>query len=60
MPEAAKTIAETRVEEHRAAGGGRIVTACASSLLSFRRARAKADDLVTWIARAARPWRGLG
>jgi Fe-S oxidoreductase len=60
MPRASRTIAESRVAEHERAGGGRIVTACASSLLSFRRARAKADDLVTWIARAARPWRPLG
>jgi Fe-S oxidoreductase len=60
MPDTARAIAEERVREHDRSGGGRIVTACASSLLSFRRARAKADDIVTWIARAARPWRPLG
>jgi len=60
MPRAAKGIADARVAEHERAGGGRIVTACASSLLSFRRSKAKADDIVTWIARAARPWRPLG
>ena len=59
MGETARTIAQTRVAEHERAGGGRIVTACASSLLAFRRvAGARAvDDLVTWIARAARPSR---
>ena len=60
MPETAKAIAESRLGEHAGAGGGRVVTGCASSLMSFRRARGKADDLVTWIARAARPWRPLG
>jgi Fe-S oxidoreductase len=58
MPEVAKGIASARVDEHERGGGGRIVTACASSLLSFRRrTRGPVDDLVTWIARAARPWR---
>jgi Fe-S oxidoreductase len=64
MPETSRTITEERVAEHDRGGGGRIVTACASSLMSFRRARnlkgTKVDDLVTWIARAARPWRPLG
>jgi len=61
MPEVARDIAKARVKEHERAGGGRIVTACASSLLSLRRrTRAPVDDLVTWIARAARPWRPLG
>ncbi|HEY2514153.1 MAG TPA: (Fe-S)-binding protein, partial [Polyangiaceae bacterium] len=60
MPETAKAIAEGRLAEHAGAGGGRVVTGCASSLMSFRRARGKAEDLVTWIARAARPWRPLG
>ena len=66
MPEVARTIAETRMDEHARAGGGKVVTACASSLLSMRRARgtprraAKIDDIVSWIARAARPWRPLG
>jgi Fe-S oxidoreductase len=60
MPETARTIAETRLAEHARSGGGRVVTACASSLLSMRKARGNVDDLVTWIARAARPWRPLG
>ena len=60
MPETARDIAETRLDEHDEAGGGRIVTACGSSLLAFRRrGRAPIDDMVTWIARAARPWRAV-
>lgn len=69
MPETARTIAETRMAEHARAGGGRVVTGCASSLISMRKARggdgesaassspAAVDDIVTWIARAARPRR---
>jgi Fe-S oxidoreductase len=58
MPEIAHDIASTRLEMHRRAGGGRIVTACASSLRSLRAASARAgasvgvDDLVTWMARS--------
>ncbi len=57
MPQIARDIASTRVEAHRhAGGGGRIVTGCASSLRSFRKATAgsdvSVDDLVTWIARS--------
>jgi Fe-S oxidoreductase len=55
MPETARAIAGARVAEHARGGGGRIVTGCASSLLTFRRAGARADDLVTFLARAARP-----
>jgi Fe-S oxidoreductase len=56
MPEAARAITDARLEAHAHAGGGRIVTACASSLVALRkRARGVAvDDLVSWIARAAR------
>ncbi len=62
MPGVARTIAETRLEEHERSGGGRVVTACASSLIAMRRARGRhdVDDIMTWIARAARPWRPLG
>jgi Fe-S oxidoreductase len=62
MPDVARTIAATRLDEHGRSGGGRVVTACASSLIAMRRARGRhqVDDLVTWIARAARPWRPLG
>jgi Fe-S oxidoreductase len=58
MPEVARTITDDRLEAHARAGGGRVVTACASSLNALRkRARGTAvqiDDLVTWIARASR------
>ena len=62
MPEVSKTIAETRIDEHERGGGGRVVTACASSLITMRRSRGRhrVDDIVSWIARAARPWRPLG
>lgn len=58
MPDVARAIADTRLEGHARAGGGRVVTACASSLLALRR-RARGtgvavDDLVTWIARGLR------
>lgn len=60
MPDVARAIANARLDEHDVAGGGRIVTACASSLISMRRrGRAPVDDIVTWIARAARPWRAV-
>jgi Fe-S oxidoreductase len=60
MPDVARTIADARLDDHERSGGGRVVTACASSLMQLRRrARAPVDDLVTWIARAARPWRAV-
>ena len=58
MPEVARAIADERLRAHAAAGGGRVVTGCASSLRALRRRAAgtgvEVDDLVTWIARAAR------
>ncbi len=55
MPEVARTIARTRVNEHEHNGGGRIVTACASSLRALRKDNeSPVDDIVTWIARAVR------
>ena len=58
MPATARAIAGTRLEAHVRAGGGRVVTACASSLLALRRRASGSgiavDDLVTWIAQAAR------
>jgi Fe-S oxidoreductase len=66
MPETARTIAETRLAEHARAGAGRVVTACASSLRSLRKAdpQRQVDDLVTWIAGGARArargWSGKG
>jgi dimethylglycine catabolism B len=59
MPGVARAIAAARLQAHGRAGGGRIVTACASSLIALRRRAAgtgvAVDDLVTWIARSARP-----
>jgi Fe-S oxidoreductase len=52
MPDNAQRIAATRVQAHREEGGGRIVTACAASLVLMRRAGAEVDDLATWVARA--------
>jgi Fe-S oxidoreductase len=58
-PGVARAIADTRLQAHGQAGGGRVVTACASSLIALRRRAAgtgvAVDDLVTWIARSARP-----
>jgi Fe-S oxidoreductase len=57
MPEVSRAIAEARIEAHARAGGGRVVTACASSLLALRKRTSgtavAVDDLVTWIARGA-------
>jgi Fe-S oxidoreductase len=62
MPDVARAIAEDRLGAHALAGGGRVVTACASSLLALRRRARRSgfavDDLVTWIARGTR--RNLG
>ncbi|MDB4944768.1 MAG: putative L-lactate dehydrogenase [Labilithrix sp.] len=52
MPEVSRTIAAQRISEHDAQGGGTVVTACASSLQSFRKQGARAVDLVTVVARA--------
>jgi Fe-S oxidoreductase len=60
MPDVARRIASARLDAHATAGGGHVVTACASSLLAMRKAvRARkdpssiaVDDLVGWIARA--------
>lgn len=55
-PETSRRIADHRLEEHAEAGGGEIVTACASSLSRLRsRERGRVSDLVTWIARGLRP-----
>jgi dimethylglycine catabolism B len=56
MPAVAGTIAGARLDAHARAGGGRVVTACGSSLLALRRRAAGSavpvDDLVSWMARA--------
>jgi hypothetical protein len=46
-------MARDRVEEHERLGGGKIVTACAQSLRSFRTAGAEAVDLATVIRHLA-------
>jgi Fe-S oxidoreductase len=52
MPDVSRAIAKGRIAEHEASGGGTVVTACASSLQTFRKQGAKAVDLVTVVARA--------
>ena len=54
MPLASRAIARARRDEHDEAGGGEIVTACAASVLRFRKAGARASDLAAWIDRALR------
>jgi Fe-S oxidoreductase len=56
MPEVSKNIAKQRLADHEAHGGGTVVTACASSLKTFRKQGAESVDLVTVVARAL----GLG
>lgn len=52
MPETSRAIARDRVEEHARAGGGRLVTACASSLRAFRAELGpRACDLVSLVAK---------
>ncbi len=52
MPDVSRTIARQRLEDHERSGGGTVVTACASSLRSFRQGGARTIDLVTVVARA--------
>ncbi len=54
-PATSRAIAGERVDEHRRAGGGLLVTHCASSLHRFRSAGEPAQDLVTLVARALTP-----
>lgn len=51
MPDTSRAIADGRLREHEQAGGGEVVTACASSLRRFRSRGGRASDLVSWIAR---------
>jgi Fe-S oxidoreductase len=56
MPDASRSLARARLQDAAQAGGGRVVTACASSLIAFRKAAVHGvavDDLVSWIAQAA-------
>jgi Fe-S oxidoreductase len=52
MPQLSKAIAQTRIDEHEASGGGTVVTTCASSAIHFRKQGARVIDLVTVVARA--------
>ncbi|CAN5666071.1 (Fe-S)-binding protein [soil metagenome] len=54
MPETARGIARERTREHDEAGGGTIVTACASSAIGMRKSGAKVMDLVTLVRRGLR------
>jgi dimethylglycine catabolism B len=54
-PESAQAIAAARVAEHRAQGGGVLVTGCAQSLHRFRRAGDPTEDIVSLVARALAP-----
>lgn len=54
-PDTSRGIAEARVAEHRALGGGLLVTACAQSLRRFRSIGEPAEDLVSLVARAVAP-----
>jgi Fe-S oxidoreductase len=51
-PESSRAIAGARVDEHRARGGGVLVTHCAQSLHRFRTSGEPAEDLVSLVARA--------
>ncbi|HRI66027.1 MAG TPA: (Fe-S)-binding protein [Polyangium sp.] len=51
-PNASAAIADERIAEHHARGGGLLVTACASSLHRFRTRGEAAEDLVSLLARA--------
>ena len=51
-PDTSSAIAVERIEEHRKAGGGRLVTACSQSLRRFRASGEHAEDLITLVAQA--------
>ena len=53
-PETSRAIADARISEHRAQGGGTLVTACAESLHRFRTRGEAAVDLASLIAGALR------
>ncbi len=54
-PESSRAIADARLAEHAARGGGVLVTHCASSLHRFRTRGAQAIDLASLVARALVP-----
>jgi Fe-S oxidoreductase len=52
MPEASTRIAEARLDAHQQAGGGTLVTACASSLRRFRAQGTDAIDIASVVAQS--------
>jgi len=52
MPEASARIADSRLESHARLGGGRLVTACASSLRRFRAQGTQAMDIASVVAQS--------
>lgn len=54
-PATSAAIADGRIAEHRALGGGLLVTHCAQSLRRFRSRGEPAEDLVSLVARAVAP-----
>ena len=59
-PTSARAIADARVAEHRALGGGVLVTGCAQSLHRFRRAGEPAEDIVSLVRARPRALRMTG
>jgi Fe-S oxidoreductase len=54
-PATSAAIADARIAEHQALGGGLLVTHCAQSLRRFRSRGEPAEDLVSLVARAVAP-----
>jgi dimethylglycine catabolism B len=52
MPESSAKIADLRLEAHQRAGGGTLVTACASSLRRFRAQGTPAVDIASIVAQS--------
>ncbi|MEO6600522.1 MAG: (Fe-S)-binding protein, partial [Polyangiaceae bacterium] len=52
MPEASTRIAEARLDAHEQAGGGTLVTGCASSLRRFRAQGTDAIDIASVVAQS--------
>ncbi len=52
MPQASRDIADARIEQHRSAGGGVLVSACPSSVRRFRSRGEAAQDLASLVADA--------
>lgn len=54
-PASSAAMADGRIAEHRALGGGLLVTHCAQSLRRFRSRGEPAEDLASLVARAVAP-----